>query len=215
MAYHRPCSYRWARRTIMLACLAFARPAVPWVLGQDQAASISSPPLSEHQRARLQERDRLGMQAVWLRSQGKLPEAIKAAEAMLGIEREVLGGTSEDAIGSLELLAQLHEDREDWAAARKVLKDVLDLRSKTLPMDHWQVADARWALDNVEKLAHLGDRDRNRLREADRLIQRVDELYERRQYSEATGLARQSQSIREAILGGRHPDLEQSLNALA
>ena len=124
------------------------------------AASKPSPPLTAQQQDRLKERDQLAMQAEQLRSLGKLPEAIKAAEAMRSIEREVLGETSEDAIGSLELLVQLHQDREDWAAARKAGKEVLNLRSATLPKDHWQVADARWALDNIDTVAKLSDRDR-------------------------------------------------------
>jgi hypothetical protein len=61
--------------------------------------------LTAQQQERLKERDHLAMQAAQLRSQGKLPEAIEAAEAVLAIERAVLGQTSEDAIGSLELLA--------------------------------------------------------------------------------------------------------------
>ncbi len=215
MIYTRPCSFRWACRTIILACLTLALPAVPWASGQVPAASRPSPPLTAQQQERLKERDQLAMLAERLRSQGKLPEAIKAAEAMLGIEREVLGETSEDAIGSLELLAQLHQDREDWAAAKKARKEVLNLRSATLPKDHWQVADARWASDNIDTLAKLSNRDRGRLREADRLNQQAEELYARGKYSEATGPARQSLTNREALLGERHPDLAQSLNALA
>src|SRR5262249_40210442 len=117
--------------------------------------------------------------------------------------------------GSLELLAQLHQDREDWAAARGARKEVLNLRSTTLPQDHWQVADARWALDNIDTVAKFSDRDRRRLREADRLLQQVGHLDERGRSSETAGPARQALTIREALLGERHPDLAQSLNALA
>jgi hypothetical protein len=114
----RPCSFRRACRTIILACLTLVLPAVPRAFGQAPAASKPSPPLTAQQQERLKERDQHALQAAQLRSQGKLPEAIQAAEAMLAIEREVLGEASEDAIGSLELLARLHQDREDWAAAR-------------------------------------------------------------------------------------------------
>ena len=170
MTYPRPCSFRWACRTIILACLALALPAVPRAFGQAPAASKPSLPLTAQQQERLKERDQLAMQAEQLRSQGKLPEAIKAAEAMLAIEREVLGESSEDAIGSLELLARLHQDREGLGGGKEgPHRRCLNLRSKTLPKDHWQVADARWALDNIDTLAKLSDRDRRRLREADRL----------------------------------------------
>jgi tetratricopeptide (TPR) repeat protein/CHAT domain-containing protein len=189
-------------------------PAVPQVLVQAPAAAKPSPTLTAEQQKQLKERDQLGRRAVQLRSQGKLPEAIQAAEAMLAIEREVLGGASEDAIGSLELLARLHQDREDWAAARKAREEVLKLRSTTLPKDDWRVGDARLALDNIETVAKLSDRDRRRLGEADRLVQQVEELHARGKYSEAMRPARQALAIREALLGERHPDLAGGLNNL-
>jgi CHAT domain-containing protein/Tfp pilus assembly protein PilF len=170
--------------------------------------------LTAHQQERLKERDQLAKQGVQLRSQGKLSEAIQVAGGVLAIERDVLGETSEDAIGSLELLARLHQDREDWEAARKACKEVLKLRNTTRPKDHWQVADARWALDNIDTLSKLSDRDRRRLREADRLDQQVQELSSQGKYSEATGPARQTLTIREALLSERHPDLAESLNTL-
>jgi CHAT domain-containing protein/Tfp pilus assembly protein PilF len=198
----------------MLACLTLVPPPVPWACGQGPAASERSPPLTAQHQERLKERDQLEEQAERLRSQGKLPEAIRAAENMLDIAHEVLGDTSEEAIGSLELLGDLHRGREDWAAAREARRKVLDLRSRTLPKDHWQVVDARWELDNIDTLAKLSDRDRRRLKEADRLYQQFEELYARGKYTEATEPARQTLTIREALLGAYHPDVAQSLNAL-
>src|SRR5262249_33939681 len=93
--------------------------------------------------------------------------------------------------------------------------EILKLRSTTLPKDDWRVGDARWALDNIDRLARLSDRDRHRIREADQLNQRVEELHAHGKYSEAMGPARQALTIREAVLGGPHPDLAQSLNNLA
>jgi CHAT domain-containing protein/Tfp pilus assembly protein PilF len=214
MTYYRSCFVRWARPKIILACLALALPAVPRASGQVPAASNPSPRLSAQQQERLKHRDQLAEQAAQLRSQGKLPESIRAVETMLNIEREVLGETSEEAIGSLELLGDLHRGREDWAAAREVRNRVLDLRTRRLPKDHWQVVDARWELDNIDTLAKLGDRDRRRLKEADRLYQQFEELYAQGKYTEATGRARQTLTIREALLGACHPDVARSLNAL-
>jgi Tetratricopeptide repeat len=130
-------------RPILLACLAVALPAGPRALGQAPAAARPSPRLTAEQQERLKERDRLAQEAGRLKTHGKLLEAVRAAEAMLAIEREVLGETSEDAIGSLEVLARLHRDREDWAAAKKAGSEVLDLREKALGRDHWKVTDAQ------------------------------------------------------------------------
>jgi tetratricopeptide (TPR) repeat protein len=108
----------------------------------------------------------------------------------------------------------LHELSEDWKAANQARTKVLELRTKTLPKDHWQVADARWAIDNLETLAKLSEAGRRRLAEADRLIQQVLELSAQGKYIEALGLVRQALSVREELLGERHPDLAASLNSL-
>ena len=47
---------------------------------------------------------------------------------MLAIEREVLGNASDDALGSLELIASIQEQRDDWPAAIAARRNVLKLR---------------------------------------------------------------------------------------
>src|SRR5262245_43505813 len=86
---------------------------------------------------RLLERDRHARQAMMLRRAGKRLEAIAAVEAMLAIEREALGAVHEDVAGSLELLAELHTEQGDFAAARKALLDVLAIRTKLSGPDNW------------------------------------------------------------------------------
>ena len=90
MTCPRPCSFRWTRPTIILACLALIMPAVPQVLGQAPAAAKPSAPLAAEQQKRLKERDQLAMQTAELRSEGKLPEAIRAAGAAKGVPTAVL-----------------------------------------------------------------------------------------------------------------------------
>src|SRR5262249_30211684 len=145
--------FRRTHRTVILAFLAIALGAASRVSGQ--APPKPSPPLTAHQQERLKERDRMGKQAAELQAQRQLLEAIRAAEAKRDIEREVLGVTSDDAIGSLELLAQLHADREDWAAAKEACSEMLELRIKTLGEDHWKVIDARWLLADVESTTKM------------------------------------------------------------
>src|SRR5215470_15370600 len=94
--------------------------------GAEDPSKPPTPPLTAAQRERLKQRDQFGKQARELHAMGKLDQAIKAAEAMLQIERDVLGPDSDDALGSLELLAQLHLAREDWAAARAARRETLD-----------------------------------------------------------------------------------------
>jgi tetratricopeptide (TPR) repeat protein len=165
-----------------------------------------APVLSAAQRERLKERDKFEQQANAFRAQGKTAEAIRAAESMLTIECEVLGKTSDDAIRSVKLLAQLHEDREDWVAARKAWTEVLAMWTQNLGKDRQDVIEARWALEKVETLARLSDHDRRRLKEAVQLDRQAKELFARGKVNEAVTLLREVPAIRKELLGDRAPD---------
>ena len=142
-------------------------------------------------------------QAITLGDQGKTAEAIQAALAMLAIEREVLGEASEDEIRSHVLLAELHQERADWAAARKSRTAVIELWTKKVGKDSWQAADARSALENVESLSKLNDRDRRRLSE--RSYQKADEEGIRgRRLRRSRGPSSQELTIRKELQGERH-----------
>ena len=105
----------------------------------DEPPKPATPPLTAAQRERLKQRDQFGEQALQLQAAGKHDQVIKAAEAMLAIERDVLGPDSDDALGSLDLLSQLHLDREDWAAARSARREGFDRLTARLGKDHWRV----------------------------------------------------------------------------
>src|SRR5262249_10941568 len=137
------------------------------------------------------------------------------AEAALGIEREVLGPDCEDAINSLEWLADLHEARDNWEVVQKVRREVLALRAKALGPGHWKVADARGGVARAEVAAKLGEDGRRKLAEAGRLPGEGWSLYSRGRYKEATDRARRALALNEELLGERHPDTLSSLNNLA
>src|SRR5437867_3327547 len=116
----------WPVRTLLqlgfalLPIFALGLPALPAAEKEPKP-----PPLTAAQKERLKERDKYGELTAKYRKEGKLPEAIAAAEKMLAIEREVFGNFHEDVAGSLEQLAEMHEQREDFAAARKARQEVL------------------------------------------------------------------------------------------
>src|SRR5438552_5096886 len=147
------------------------------------------PPLTAAQKERLKERDRFGAETQKLRQAGKLAEAIAAAEKMLAIERDVFGNGHEDVAGSLEQLAEMHEQREDFAAARKARQEVLAIRTKLHGEKHWRVTDARLALTHVDLLAKLTPEQRQEVNEAKQLSQKVVALKEQGKYREAIPLA--------------------------
>src|SRR5262249_31011643 len=76
-------------------------------------------PLTAEQQAKLKERDRYAQQTQQLRAEGKLAEAIAACEQMLAIERAVFGDCHEDVARSLQQLAEMHRQWDDFPAARK------------------------------------------------------------------------------------------------
>jgi CHAT domain-containing protein/Tfp pilus assembly protein PilF len=172
-------------------------------------------PLTKEQQEKLKERNQLSKEAVKLRTQGKLTEAVAAGEKMLALERQVFGDVHSDVADSLQFLAELHEEQEDFAAARKARQEVLAIQTKLRGADHWQVTDARLALEEVERLARLAPADRRRLAEAEQAADQVAPLYRQGKTGEALGLAQKALEIRKQVLGEHHPDVARSLNNLA
>jgi len=72
----------------------------------------------------------------------------------------------------------MHEEREDFLAARKAHQEVLAIQRKLRGERHWQVADAGLALEGVERLARLEPAERRWLREAEQLNERGVQLYQ-------------------------------------
>ena len=181
----------------------------------DEPSGRQAPPSTAAQRERLKERDRLGEQAQKLQAAGKLDQAIKAADAKLSIEREVLGTDSDDAIVSLSFLARLHVAREDWAAARSARREALDRLTARLGKDHWRVTHARQALADIDVLAGIGAEQRRRLAMAGRLHSEAFELRKKGKNREATAPARQGcpgdppRRARRAAHSGHHTEPRQ------
>ena len=116
------------------------------------------PETTAEQRQSQEKRNRLEKRAQELRAQGKLDAAVAAVEAMLALDREVLGEAHADVARSLELLAELHEERDNWTAALAARREVLALRTKALGEGHWRAIDARWALSRDLSVAACDDR---------------------------------------------------------
>jgi tetratricopeptide (TPR) repeat protein len=178
---------------------------------QEPARSLSP---SERQQ-RLRERDRYAQEAAKLAEEGKLAEAVTAAEKALALERQLFGDVHEEVVGSLQWIARLQEQREDFAAARRACREVLTIRRKLDGPGHWRVADARRALEDLERRSGLSPAQRQRLGEASRLNEEARALYGRGKSREAIRAAQQALAISKEVLGERHPDYANSLNNLA
>ena len=171
-------------------------------------------PLTDEQKAKLKERDAAAEQADALRAKGDLAGAVRATERALAVERAVFGETGDDVAGSWELLAELHEQAGDLAAAAVAARARLAATAAGRPADQWQVADARRAVADLQARAGMSAADRDRLREAAVLRAKGMALYyEQGRPAEAEAVCRTVLDLRTRVLGAAHPDTAQAMNS--
>jgi tetratricopeptide (TPR) repeat protein len=183
----------------------------------DRAADQPSQnkPLTAEQKGRLKERDRYQEEANKCFREGKWDEGILALKKALAINRQVFGDLHEEVVDSLKALARAEESREDFAAARKVREEVLDLVTKKYGVKDWHVTDARRDRDQGDLRARLDKKSRQELRQAEEMDTKVGKLYKQGRHKEALLPAQQALAIHRRILSETHPDYAQSLNNLA
>jgi CHAT domain-containing protein/tetratricopeptide (TPR) repeat protein len=172
-------------------------------------------PLTPQQRERLKERDRLFSEAEKLNQAGKLLEALAVFEKKLAIEREVFGDVHAVVADSLAMLARGCEARQDFAAARKALQEVVAIRAQLLGARDWRVTDARLTLADLGLRERLGPAQRAQLNEATRLNQQGFQLWQQGKPAEALPLMQKALAIREELQGKRHRDYALGLFNLA
>ncbi len=102
-------------------------------------------------------------------------------------------------------MAEQSEKRDEFDAAEKSRSEVLALRKKLLGESHWQVTDARLALEHIRLLKKLTPAQRQQLTKASELERQIAALGDRRQYAKAVPLAVEAFGIRKDILGEEHP----------
>ncbi|WP_013630017.1 CHAT domain-containing protein [Rubinisphaera brasiliensis] len=162
-----------------------------------------------------EERDRLWDEATSAKSDGKLVRATAFGERMLAIERVWLAEDNAAIKESLEWLAGVYEEAEDWDQAESSRREVLKRQVEKFGDSHWRATDARLALEDL-RLLHLLPSDQiselNALLETDAQVIRLREAH---RHSEAIKLAEQACSIRQTILGGKHKAYATSLSNLA
>src|SRR5262249_17867323 len=124
------------------------------------------------------------------------------------------GNVHEDVAGSLEQIAGMHAQREDFTAARKALQEVLAIRTKLHGEEHWEVIDARLAVADVDLVAKLTPEQRRGVKEANQLKQKQDTLSQKGKYRQAIPLAREVHEVRRKLLGPEPPATATSLNNL-
>jgi CHAT domain-containing protein len=79
----------------------------------------------------------------------------------------VYGNVHHEVAESLAWIAALQERRDDLATAAKLRQEVLEIKTRLLGKDHWQVTNARLALAHVATLTKLTPAQRQELRVAE------------------------------------------------
>ena len=164
---------------------------------------------------KLKQRDRMWTEAQKFRDEGKLAAAIESGRKMLTIGRAVLAADSEDLLISINWLADVAEQAEDWAAAEPLRDEVLAWCRKHRGAEHWTTTDARLALEHSRKLESLSAADRADLRRAATLNDDVVRFYREGNLADAVAKGIEVRDLRRRILGENHPDYAASLSNLA
>ncbi len=202
------------RLVLCLVCLLTPALLTP-AHGEQPAASKLGPEQERARQDRNNERWRLISQAIRLEEQGKLVEAIATAQKALAITRELLGDAHEEVLSSLQRLAGMYEQREDFAAARTACKEVLAISIKLYGQKDGRVTDARWALTDLDHRAAMTPQQRERLTQAQQLNTQAAVLGAQGKPREAIAQTVRVVAIRKEILGEQHPDYASSLRGLA
>jgi hypothetical protein len=150
-----------------------------------------------------------------LRRQGKLKEAIQAAEKMLDAELKVFGELHDDPIGSLVQIAELREQLEEFLAAKEVYQRVVELQTKRFGKGDWRVTDARIASEGMDLRDKLDAASRKELGEAISQQLQLHAEYGKGNSAQAAKLGEAIVAIDRKVLGEAHPDYATSLNNLA
>jgi CHAT domain-containing protein/tetratricopeptide (TPR) repeat protein len=185
------------------------------IAGQARPDEPPPKPLTEEQKAKLKECERLAKEAQHLGAAGKLDEMVAVWEKKLAIERAVFGDVHEEVSRSLGTLGRIHEMRGDFDAARKARKEDLALQAKLHGDKDWRVTATKLDLEELEELARLDPAARKRFWQAGTLNKQADNLRRQGRYREAMPIARAAQAIVREVRGEGHPAYATSLNTVA
>jgi CHAT domain-containing protein/tetratricopeptide (TPR) repeat protein len=142
--------------------------------------------------------------------QRRVPEAIGAVEAALGLVR---GRGDAQESQALDLLARLHFMNHDVASRKRVLGELIAVRSKLLGPDHWSLADLRFFVAECDRLAAITEETKRLYSEAAQHVNRADGLASAGKFEGATVLLEQARVFYREFWE-QHPDHATCLHLL-
>jgi len=154
--------------------------------------------------AAVEQYEKLLAQVAAARADKNYQAAIRDAKQVLAMERKWLQEDDPEVVRSIEWLAELHEEAEDWPAARKWRENVLAWRRKHRGEQHWQTTDARIAIRNLTEFRAFTAEQQQQLYEAWDLDEQVAQLIDQEDYQQALPLAQRSLEIKQGVVDKQH-----------
>ncbi len=191
------------RATGRILCLAAVMLAGPVALPRASHAEDESPGIAEIQR--LLERSRSEAAA------GRADEAVAAAKKALAIQREMPDDQHGQLAETLEWLAGLHEEHQDFTAARTALEELLAVRRALHGERHWRTSQARVDLEKIIRFQALRPEQRNELEKAKQAQRQAMQRYQAGAPLEALPLMRQALDVYRTVYGREHPESNDAL----
>jgi CHAT domain-containing protein/Tfp pilus assembly protein PilF len=158
-------------------------------------------PLTAEQKELLKERAQWEAAASKFQAEGKLADAVAAAEKMVALERRIYGDVHVEVALSLRWIMQLQNAREEFPAAQRAADEALAIRVRLHGEKHWQATDARLDRDHVALLAALAPRQREDLGQADDLTKQARAAQQSGDFAAGAKAAAQAAAIRRRVLG--------------
>ncbi len=135
---------------------------------------------------------------------GAAASMLQSAEVMRRIYGPAHTETLNAAFMALEKM-ELHGDRllrsGDWGEARKVCADMLKEGTRAFGKDFWQARIAGGKIAYLDTVMNLAPARQGRLREAQRLSDRADELDKKKKPAEALAAIKEAMGIQKEIAG--------------
>ncbi|MGO9811864.1 MAG: hypothetical protein ACLP53_13960 [Isosphaeraceae bacterium] len=149
-----------------------------------------------------------------LRREGRPANAVALIEEALVLARKATGEPTKEVVRITEELAKLHEEREDFAAARASRRLVLEMSTKLFGDRDWRTNDARLALVNVDRLEGMTRDQRRRLVDLHHSQETAERLFTQRLTADALDPARRALEECRALLGERSREFIRASNIL-
>ena len=196
-------SIRMARILACVACLTFV---CSTAFSADRPDEGQAAPLSPAERKKLTvERDAFLERSHEFQAQGKLREAIAAAQSAMVIERRVFGEVSDDVALSIERIAQYHMTLDEFAQARQAVEQRLAILARLHPQDDWRLTDARLVLEDIKTRERLTPAQRQELASAEQVDAQALQFYQKGSFPQSIKSASQALDVRRRILGDANP----------